>query len=106
MPQSANEWIASASIALEPVSAAATAFAKKILKFADSAYNTARVEPDAIYPPCISTVVAPRRVAALAYILLIWIARNLHEQIGFAFIESFGVEGFGQLVQLVVQVVT
>jgi hypothetical protein len=37
LPQSANEWIASASIALEPVAIAATSFATPIAKFAPSA---------------------------------------------------------------------
>src|SRR6266404_8325377 len=42
LPQSAAEWIASASIALEPVTAAATALAIRIPLLAPSAYSTAR----------------------------------------------------------------
>src|SRR5215471_15029488 len=45
LPQSANEWIASASIEEEPVIQAAVALATKIPKLADSAYSTARMEP-------------------------------------------------------------
>jgi len=45
LPQSANEWIASASMALEPVITAAMHFATKMPKLAPSAYNTARIEP-------------------------------------------------------------
>src|SRR5262249_39306270 len=45
LPQSANEWIASASMEDEPVIQAAVALATKIPKLADSAYSTARMEP-------------------------------------------------------------
>src|SRR5258708_12805070 len=41
--QSAAEWIASASIALEPVTAAATPLAIRISLLAPSAYSTARI---------------------------------------------------------------
>src|SRR6266850_6727884 len=43
LPQSAAEWIASASIALEPVTAAATPLAIRIPLLAPSAYSTARI---------------------------------------------------------------
>src|SRR5258708_730267 len=43
LPQSAAEWTASASIALEPVTAAATPLAIRIPLLAPSAYSTARI---------------------------------------------------------------
>lgn len=44
LPESAKEWIASASIALEPVATAAPLFASAIAMFAPSAYRIARTE--------------------------------------------------------------
>src|SRR6185436_19104288 len=44
LPQSAAEWMASASIALEPVTAAAAPLAIRIPLLAASAYSTARNE--------------------------------------------------------------